>query len=247
MGTTQGRLSALLLALAVGMAGACAEAGQNESELAGDGGQPEQAGEPGARALASMTDAFLSEARQATDELQQKVDELRLAYADAMGGAADRWDATQREIMTTHRRLEADMERATQATTDTYDAIRADITDGVETLTEQVEHARLAAVADAQAFVAVSEQQLGELDLSIASLEAEAAVLAQEAQAEVRGELDAMREEAEQIAVTLDDMADASADEIAETREEVTQAIASLAGSVQRTWLELRSESTVSQ
>jgi len=235
-----------LLLLAAALAMGCSEPAQDQvqeqtSEAAQAGGE---AVDGTARDIQGAADHFTSNARQALDELGRSVDDLHVQYSDAVGDAAAEWDSAQREILAAQQQLEMDIARAGEATGESLDSAREDIADGVEMLATRVEQARLAAVDGTDEFVAESQRRLSEIEGNIEELRLQASQLTADARADVSDDIESLRMEAADVAQRLDAMAAASAGQMAEAREDVTQAIAGLSGSVQRHGLELAGDAT---
>jgi hypothetical protein len=113
--------------------------------------------------------------------------------------------------------------------------IRGEIVDGVETLVVAVEQARSGAAESAEEFVEVSRAQLDDIDFSLQTLTMKSASLPSTQEREqIAQEVDQMELTAEDLTQRVDAIGTASADELADRRVELSQAIALLSGSVYR-------------
>jgi gas vesicle protein len=120
------------------------------------------------------------------------------------------------------------------------EALRGEIADDIERHTEQVEHARLSAAESGEEFLVASRAQLTQIDEDIQDLQAETALMSDDARARVGGAISELRFEADHLEETVSSIAEAGEEEVSEVRDDLAQAIASLTASVRREWLEIR-------
>jgi len=222
----------VLAAVAIGLGCSDSDREPVEGAMVSAERGPAQSGTP-------ASNRFLTEARMTVDELSSQVHALGLQYVDAAGSTADTWDATQRSVMEAQRRVQEDLTRAAAAGSEALEDAQVDIVDGIQAFTERVDQARLGAVEGGREFVAASEMELMAIDDRIESLQDRAAQLSDEVREEAASDVESLRAKADEIGARLALLYDATEEEIAGTRAELTKSIASLSGSVQRERLEI--------
>jgi hypothetical protein len=222
----------LTIALAVSLACACTPADETADEATMQGESPS---ELTAADAPFASDVFIRDVQSIVQDLDDKVDALATTYADAEGEAASTWDATQRGIVQAREELLEDVMRVREIGDRAPAEIRGEIVDGVETLVVAVEQARSGAAESAEEFVEVSRAQLDDIDFSLQTLTMKSASLPNTQEREqIAQEVDQMELTAEDLTQRVDAIGTASADELADRRVELSQAIALLSGSVYR-------------
>jgi hypothetical protein len=194
---------------------------------------PESNDGSGGTLLEAEAAEFVADARAILDEIDSEVAELDSMGAATAAGMGEQWDETKEGIT---RALGDVTVRVTELGTTTgerADELRGEVATGLETLTQRVEHAKLAAVDGSHDFVAAARDKLAEIELDLESLRAEVGDDAAVAVEHLRAEADDLRQR-------IRDMEEALPTEIAEAREGLAEAIATLSASIQREWFEAR-------
>jgi hypothetical protein len=187
-------------------------------------------------------DAFVSEAREALDELNAKFRELETSNADLQGESATAWADAREEIVQVRQELATDLDRLGGTSTQDADEVRARVAQNLESMTHHVERAELLATDGNEEFISAARERLAEADRDIQSLQADAARLPMEAREDVSQSVEELRSQANNVRESVTSFTDAGPQEIAEQRDEVAEDVASLTASVRREAFELQAE-----
>jgi hypothetical protein len=220
---------ALAFMLALGLSAACA----GPQPERGDDARPSDRNE-------SAADEFVSEARQALNELGDEFEELETRNADLQGESAEAWAEAREEIVQVRQSLATDLDRLSGASTEDAEDVRSRVAESLATMTHHVERAELLATNGDAEFVTAARERLAEVERDIASLQSNAARLPMDAREEASQSVEDLRSQANDVSETVMSIADAAPQEIAEQREEVADDVAALSASVRRESFELQ-------
>jgi hypothetical protein len=187
--------------------------------------------EEGASSPDAEAAEFVADARAILNEIDSEVaelDSIGAATAEAMG---QEWDEAKEDITRTLDDVGVRVAALGTSTGERAAELRIEVATGLETLTQRVERAKLDAVDGSHDFLAAARDKLAELELDLEALRAE--VGADAAFETLRADVEALRQR-------VNDMEQALPTEVAEAREGLADAIATLSASIQREWFEAR-------
>ncbi len=167
------------------------------------------------------------------DDLEEETTALDERYADAADEVAAGWAVTKNEIREFKDEIDTNLVRMERATEDERHAAQIEIAKGIEEMTARLEHASLEAIEEGSEFVAVTQRKLDEVDRELDSL-------AVEADEETSQTIAQLRADAEALNRRIHRWSDSTAEGFSEAREEVTEVMASLMGSIRRLEFEVK-------
>lgn len=185
-------------------------------------------------------DELHQDVQSALDEFGSELERLDQRYSSATDDVAAAWVDTRSEMRDYRDGLEADLARLDGVSGDEARSLRQEMAEDLERLTARLEHARLDAIEDDWAFLSASRDRMVTLDDDLRALGTQAASLPEEAREEAADEVEEFRDEANELETRLDGLTDATAEEIAEGRDDIAEEIAALTASVRREMFEMR-------
>jgi hypothetical protein len=205
----------------------CADSAQDEAARTAD-------------ALRAATAQLRLDVRSTLDEFGAQMERLDQQYMSATDDVAATWLDARAGIREYSEGIEADLAQLETATEEEAQRLKGEIAEDLEQLTERVERAQLESFENGEEFVLASRDRLARLGGDFQALNDEVAALSTEARADASDELEALHTRADELELQLDGLADATAEEIAEHRTEIAQAISALTASVGRELFEMR-------
>jgi ABC-type transporter Mla subunit MlaD len=181
-----------------------------------------------------------TELRSTLDQFGSQISELDERFMSANDVIAQEWAETREELSSYRQTLEADLARLENASEEEVDQLTEGIASDLEELTHRVERAQLESVETAEEFVSAAQDRLTSLDQDFRMLEQEAQGLPMEARDEVSETMQELSETAWEIRTQLEGLAQASAEQVSEVREEIAEDVSSLTASVKRELFEAR-------
>jgi len=194
---------------------------------------------------AAMND-LRTELRSTLDQFGSQISELDERYMSANEEIAQEWEETRDELRSYRQTLEADLARLENASEEEADQLTEGIASDLESLTHRVERAQLKSVESPTEFVSAAQDRLTRLEQDFRALEQEAQALPMEARDEISESMLEFSATADEIRTQLEGLAQASAEEISEEREEIAEDVSSLTASVKRELFEARQHATTS-
>jgi ElaB/YqjD/DUF883 family membrane-anchored ribosome-binding protein len=182
--------------------------------------------------------------RSTLDDFGSQISDLDERFMSANGATAEEWAETREELSAYRQTMEDDLARLGTASKEEADQLTEGIASDLEEFTHRVERAQLESVENAEEFVAAAQDRLSRLDQDFRMLEQEAQGLPMEARDEASETMQGFRTTAEEIRTQLQGLAQASAEQISEEREEIAEDVGSLTASVKRELFEARQNTT---
>jgi uncharacterized phage infection (PIP) family protein YhgE len=192
---------------------------------------------------AEMTE-MRTELRSTLDQFGTQISDLDERFRSANDALAQEWAETREELSVYRQDLEADLERLGNANEDEAEQLTEGIASDLEEFTHRVERAELESVENPEEFVSAAQDRLRRLDQDFRMLEQEAQGLPMEARDEASDTMMGFSATAEEIRMQLEGLAQASAEEISDEREEIAEDVSSLTASVKRELFEARQHTT---
>ena len=185
-----------------------------------------------------------TELRSTLDQFGAQISELDERFMSTNDEMAAEWADTRQELSSYRQTLEADLARLEDASQEEADQLTDGIASDLEELTQRVERAELESVEDPGEFLSAAQDRLSRLDQDFRMLEQEAQDLPIEAREDAAQAMQEFSATAADIQVRLDGLAQASAEQISEAREEIEEDVSSLTASVRRELFESRQRTT---
>jgi hypothetical protein len=187
-----------------------------------------------------------TELRSTLDEFGSQIADLDERFLTANDEMAEEWAETREELSSYRQTLEADLARLENASEEEAQQLTDGIASDLEELTHRVERAELESFENPQEFVSAAQDRLSRLDQDFRRLEQEAQALPMEARNEASEAVLEFSTTADEIRLKLAGLVEASAEQIADERDEIAEDLSSLTASVKRELFETRQTTTTS-
>ena len=189
-------------------------------------------------------DALRVDLRSTLDQFGSQIADLDERYQSANRDMAQKWQDTRDEVREYRQSLEADLARLESATAGEAEGLKEDIAQSLEELTHRVERAQLESIEDGGEFVEASRERLTRLEQDLRRLEQEAPALSMEVRERSTQRMRDFNARTGELRLQLDDLRNASAEQILDDREEIADDIGLLTASVKRELFEVRQSVT---
>lgn len=215
-----------MVGLAVLFAAGCMDSAQEEARTAD--------------ASSQSTAELRQDVRSSLDQFAEQVERLDRRYVSAPDDGGATWSDTRSEIREDREEVEGHLAGLEGASVEEAQRLKHEMAQDLERLTERLERAELEAVEDHEDFLAASRDRMVRLEEDFRALGDEAASLSAGERMEASGPIETLRDQATQLGDRLDGLTDATAEEIASQRTDITQAIGMLMAQVRRELFEMR-------
>lgn len=182
------------------------------------------------------------DARRSMERLDEEMEGLADQYDDVGDEVAAEWEQAQAEFRQFRTEVQRDLERADNVAQDEARELRAEISEDLEEMTVRVERARLGALRERDEFLQASRTMLDDAQSSFESLSAELESLSADTRTELSQDLEELRSEAQDLRDRIDAMGDRAAEEFADERDDLADALASFTARAQRHLFEIERE-----